>query len=313
MPFEGVEKRLELVFTKKNSLRETLTRQMWEKILKPVNCAIEKELPTPTVNSYLLSASSLFVFNDRVVIKTCGNTEVFEAIKGILGHARQDAIGVKYTRGEFLWSEKQPEVHRVFQKESHTLVRHFTGFGNMVTEDLGNDESNKFHFVAAESSTLSVSEVKTDGVTVEILMKGLDKIKASAFTKSGAAGRMKSASGIDRIFPESTISEYEFTPCGYSMNGIQGSSVYTIHVTPEDAFSFASFEAYRYEFKGKGDFNQVVKKVLDCFGPSQFIVTVHLSSNSNMDLVDLEVDGRVCKFKDVKDLGKWGTMIYYSY
>lgn len=313
--FEGIEKRLEIFFDIDESLRQTLTRKQWEQILDPVDCVIERELLTKTVDTYLLSASSLFVFDDRVVLKTCGETKVFEAIKGILTHTRNKAIAVKYTRGQYFFTEKQPEAYRDFEVESKALSGALEGFDNYVKEKLGLDERSKFYFFAAEPSLVSgtVSEANNYGVTIEILMKGLNREKANVFYLCNGAGRMTTDSGIGGIFPESEISDHEFNPCGYSMNGIQDHSVYTIHVTPEDEFSFASFEAYGFEFKQKGDFRKLVKKVVDCFGPSSFIVTVHATSSSTLDMVDLEDYERLCKYKEVKDLGKWGAMKYYSY
>lgn len=48
-----------------------------------------------SVDTYLISASSLFVFDDWVMIKTCGNIKVFETISLILFHSKRDAIGYK--------------------------------------------------------------------------------------------------------------------------------------------------------------------------------------------------------------------------
>ena len=52
-------------------------------------------------------------------------------------------------------------------------------------------------------------------------------------------------SGIRSIFEELDIDDYVFEPCGYSMNGLneQGSidgQYSTIHITPEEGFSYAS-------------------------------------------------------------------------
>lgn len=43
------------------------------------------------------------------------------------------------------------------------------------------------------------------------------------------------------------IDDYVFEPCGYSMNGQQGGVFSTIHITPEDGFSYASFELCGYD------------------------------------------------------------------
>lgn len=59
------------------------------------------------------------------------------------------------------------------------------------------------------------------------------------------------------------------------MNAVEG-SVSTIHVTPEDGFSFASFEAVGYDFKHV-DLTPTLERVLACFQPAKFSVALHTS------------------------------------
>ena len=54
------------------------------------------------------------------------------------------------------------------------------------------------------------------------------------------------ASGIRSLLRDSNIDDYVFEPCGYSMNGMEGAAFSTIHITPEEAFSYASFELSGY-------------------------------------------------------------------
>jgi len=50
-------------------------------------------------------------------------------------------------------------------------------------------------------------------------------------------------SGIDKLIPGMMIDSFQWDPCGYSANGIMDGGYYwNIHVTPESAFSYASFE-----------------------------------------------------------------------
>ena len=53
---------------------------------------------------------------------------------------------------------------------------------------------------------------------------------------------MTSVSGIGSLLPNVTIDDWAFAPCGYSMNGLRDGFYYTIHITPEDVYSYASFE-----------------------------------------------------------------------
>ncbi|KAJ6396268.1 hypothetical protein OIU77_021321 [Salix suchowensis] len=87
--------------------------------------------------------------------------------------------------------------------------------------------------------------------TLEMCMTGLDRKRASVFYKTYAssAAVMTEDSGIRKILPQSEICDFDFDPCGYSMNAIERSAISTIHVTPEDGFSYASFEAVGYDFQ----------------------------------------------------------------
>jgi S-adenosylmethionine decarboxylase len=62
--------------------------------------------------------------------------------------------------------------------------------------------------------------------------------------------------------------------CGYSMNAIEGAAISTIHVTPEDGFSYSSFEAAGYDFEDV-NLSQLVERVLACFQPTEFSVALH--------------------------------------
>jgi len=66
----------------------------------------------------------------------------------------------------------------------------------------------------------------------------------------GLARSMTDVSGIGDLLPDgAVIDDWAFEPCGYSMNASHEQHYYTIHITPELAFSYASFEtndpAYR--------------------------------------------------------------------
>lgn len=82
-------------------------------------------------------------------------------------------------------------------------------------------------------------------------MTKLDRDSASKFfKKSGllelSAGDMTFSSGIANILPDFQVCDSAFDPCGYSMNAIEDQAYSTIHVTPEENCSYASFEIMDY-------------------------------------------------------------------
>lgn len=74
-------------------------------------------------------------------------------------------------------------------------------------------------------------------------------MQASQFVRTPefiSAKHATEASGISSLLNGSKIDDYVFEPCGYSMNGVEGSAFSTIHITPEEAFSYASLELSGY-------------------------------------------------------------------
>merc|ERR1711871_84358 len=86
----------------------------------------------------------------------------------------------------------------------------------------------------------------------------------------GPAKEMTLKSGINNLVPGATIDETAFTPCGYSMNAILHDVYSTIHVTPEAACSYASFETN----SSLQNYTPVVRNVLNVFKPKRFVLTL---------------------------------------
>lgn len=78
---------------------------------------------------------------------------------------------------------------------------------------------------------------------LEICMTELGEDAAKQFFRSDSfisAAHTTTETGIQALKPNALIDDYVFEPCGYSMNGIDGSGLITIHITPEKGFSYAS-------------------------------------------------------------------------
>jgi S-adenosylmethionine decarboxylase len=77
-------------------------------------------------------------------------------------------------------------------------------------------------------------------------------------------------SGIADLIPDAIFDDFLFDPCGYSVNGVRGKHYFTIHVTPQEPCSFASFETNIL----LDDYNELVKKVVNVFKPGHFSTTL---------------------------------------
>ena len=166
--------------------------------------------------------------------------------------------------------------------------------------------------------------------TIEILMTHLAPTACAPFMTSAQvdfeshaapsahAMSLSSSLGISDLFPVdvTTLDAYSFTPCGYSCNALlkwredagtdpakSGEGYYTIHVTPESGWSYASFECnvpLPHEplptATGNGgasripDLRTLIRRVVNIFQPGRLTLTLFISSadNSNAEEEDGE-------------------------
>lgn len=154
-----------------------------------------------------------------------------------------------------------------------------------------------------------------------------DKVEGSEDEESPSerAQKLSHKIGITHLFPKdaTTLDAYAFSPCGYSANallrwgddspavnghvngdrslhvGESGEGYYTIHVTPEDGWSYASFEcnvplapepcAHATEEERASarsnipDIRTLVRRVVDIFEPGKLSLTLFISSDADED------------------------------
>ncbi|XP_073221196.1 S-adenosylmethionine decarboxylase proenzyme [Cicer arietinum] len=323
--FEGFEKRLEICFSDPGLFSDpqgrglrSLTKSQLDEILAPAECTIVSSLANDDVDSYVLSESSLFVYAYKIIIKTCGTTKLLLSIPPILKLAESISLkvrSVRYSRGSFIFPGAQSYPHRHFSEEVAVLDGYFgkLGSGSMAYIMGGSNEAQNWHVYSASADSVS----PIDSVyTLEMCMTGLDREKALVFFKeqSGSAAKMTVNSGIRKILPNSEICDFDFEPCGYSMNSVEGAAVSTIHVTPEDGFSYASFETVGYNLKTM-NLNELVVRVLDCFEPTEFSVAVHVdnASKSFEQGCLLDVKGYCREERSHEGLGMGGSVVYQKF
>lgn len=275
--FEGAEKLLEIWFTStdptvnvRHDLRD-IPREDIEAVLDLVNCKVLHYGQSPTTDTYVLSESSMFVFRDHFVLKTCGETTLLHAVEPMVNYAREycglDHVDqVFYSRRKFLRPELQKSPHRNFDEEVAYLDDLFGGGSAYV---LGRTNNDCWYLYTLDKRCV---RTKTDQ-TLEVIMTDLDpeimKIFYQEYTSSSAEATKKS--GIDKIFPNAKIFDHLFDPCGYSMNGLLPDGHYfTIHITPEPDFSYVSFETN----VPYAQYNDIIRKVISMFNPGKFTTTI---------------------------------------
>lgn len=323
--FEGYEKRLEISFFEPSFFANpadkglrALDKAQLDEILEQAECTIVASLSNQFLDSYVLSESSLFVYPYKIIIKTCGTTKLLLSIPAILKLANSISLTVrtvKYTRGSFIFPGAQSFPHRSFSEEVSLLDNYFGKLGlKSKAFIMGKpDQPQKWHVYSASTE----SEQSSDPIyTMEMCMTGLDREMASVFykNKSSSAALMTNLSGIRKILPESEICDFEFEPCGYSMNSIEDSAISTIHVTPEDGFSYASFEAAGYDLKAMS-LGLMIKRVLACFKPAEFCVAVHSDVSCKLleEICSLNLKGYTLGEQSHEEVGFGGSIVYKKF
>ncbi|XP_048129574.1 S-adenosylmethionine decarboxylase proenzyme 4-like [Rhodamnia argentea] len=295
--FEGFEKRLELHFSGDDpaAVRMGLRRiefESLERVLGEVQCTVVSALGNAHLDAYVLSESSLFVYPTKIVIKTCGTTQLLRAVRPLVVHARGLGLALclcRYTRGSFIFPLAQPFPHTSFPEE----VAYLEGClpTNICSRKAAIMPSNvaashSWHVFTAYDPALAADVLPApDGVyTVEVCMTELDRGRAQKFfrqpgdgkTGDSAGKEMTALTGIGEINPRALVCDFAFDPCGYSMNGVDGGRYSTIHVTPEEGFSYASYECVGSadDDDGGEGIARMLRKVAGVFRPGTMSVSV---------------------------------------
>ena len=88
-------------------------------------CCIVSRTSNAHFDAYVLSESSLFVYADRLVLKTCGTTRLLDAVPALLGLAAGLALEArrcKYSRASFLFPEHQVRAAVLCVTSEHRTV-----------------------------------------------------------------------------------------------------------------------------------------------------------------------------------------------
>ena len=341
--FEGAEKRLELDFTSSSLALESsspsssdsesesllslmshslrsISKQEWNTLLEPAECCIVSCTSNSFCDAYLLSESSLFVFDHRLVLKTCGTTKILDSVPGILSAAAKSKVSLKlqrakYSRSTFRCPDQQPAPYTNFALEVKALDAlfghladgagsHTGGHAYVLGDQLRNalwhvyvagekDKNQIRKSGRSKSLENKMSRRKVtceDFMTLEICMTGLSQKYCDQFSQERSSNenteRLRLESGIAKMIgPQDKVDDYVFDPCGYSLNSVKEDTFVTIHITPEDNFSYASVEFFGWNRDACFDAKRMLQYVASLFRPENMYVasTCDGVSSSVMD------------------------------
>ena len=329
--FEGVEKRIEIRFALTEGadiygLRK-LSRSKLDELCCLCKCEIIHHEPMDGFDSYILSESSLFVFPTRLMIKTCGRTVPLDGVDFLVQTATDLGLVVTdmiYSRSSFLFPDLQFYPHNDIMHElEHLATMRIAGRTVPGKSSILGDASGKYWLVhrkefpeplsCSRSPMVDTPEHRkaeaTEHITVDVIMTGLCKASARNYFKNRSLTDSDNEKSMGKTI-QSVLPEFKhiagkcYDPCGYSCNGhddpydASGERYFTVHITPEDAFSYASFEATFEPDRGQDRFGSqadektmlrvetFLRNVVTVFSPEHVIVTI-CSNNESVSATTL--------------------------
>ncbi|MFP8968371.1 adenosylmethionine decarboxylase [Pokkaliibacter sp. CJK22405] len=266
MFFEGSEKKVEIaVRPGSRSLRE-LGEEYWAEIVAQSNATILSRVTNEECDAYLLSESSLFVWDDRFLMLTCGTTTLVNAILQFLGTYGQDNVSmIVFQRKNEYQSHLQ---HTCFEQDIVALDKIVTG----KAYRLGHLDAHHNYVYHLDAPFTPPEDDKTG----ELLMYHIsgpvaEYLRSEGQTREGIRERLQ----IDALLPGFAIDDFVFEPYGYSLNAIRGGDYATFHITPQENSSYVSFET---NLTTDGENANLFNQILQIFCPKSFDV---ISFNSS--------------------------------
>jgi len=273
--FEGSEKKLELVFTKKigTGLLRNPNRFSWHKVVEASGARILSEMCNDVCTAYLLSESSLFVYEDRVILITCGRTDLMKSIKQLSLVTPLDQIkALLYQRRFELMPDLQPAC---FDEDVAFLHEYFPGQVHL----LGPPDGKQIRMYSYGDDSI----LKSSRPTLELLMHDIDPAFCRTMKGDDATDKESFCKRVDfqHLLPDFSLDEYWFSPPGYSLNGIRKHDYYTLHITPQPEGSYISFES-GIDF---GDhLPKVVQEIIGRFQPKECICLIYGNDRDSVKL-----------------------------
>ncbi len=266
MKFEGPEKKLEIILTSPQpDLRSNVNRR-WDRVVEASGSVVISKISTPFLDARLLSESSLFVWDDCILMITCGQTTLVNTLDEITTFVDKDNVAfVFYERKNLMFPQDQPSD---FEDDVSAVTSVFPG----KSYRLGPANYDHLHVFYSARDNAEPDE----DTTLQILMNDLGPEARRVFSdtrahKPDTAGKK---AGLFDLYPQPlSLDDYQFTPYGYSLNGIIDKRYFTVHVTPQPAGSYASFETNIIE----KDYSRIVNAVISIFRPGKFCLALTTS------------------------------------
>lgn len=258
MFFEGSEKKVELIATPSTTSLRALGHDFWRKLVHAANAEVLSHIGNSSLDAYLLSESSLFVWDDRLVMITCGQSSLIKAVLKIINALGADAVAfISYQRKNECISQQQSSS---FEQDVALLRQQIPGKAYRV----GHLDSHHHYLYLSDTPYQAAS----DDTTLELLMYHIqgnvaDYLVSGEQTRQGIRERL----AFHKLLADFTLDDHVFNPFGYSINGICEDKYFTVHITPQESSSYVSFET---NIRTTALLEPIVTQLLHVLNPSSW-------------------------------------------
>jgi S-adenosylmethionine decarboxylase len=233
--FEGAEKKAEIqVDSEKLSLLNDIPNEYWHDLVHKCEAKILSSIENKYCKAFLLSESSLFVWDDRFLILTCGETKLINSIEFFI--QTYDVVVLKqvtYQRKNEYFSHAQPSC---FGDDLKILAKYLDGQAYRFGA-LDGHHNYIFHYE-------NDFEADQQDKTYELLAYQISERASKLLSTEGLSKQqIRTLFNFDQLIPGFAIDDFVFEPYGYSLNAIKDDKYLTIHVTPQESSSYVSFES----------------------------------------------------------------------
>lgn len=263
MIFEGSEKKLEIVFAPSLPSLRAKGDAFWSLVVEKSRAKILSKVSTSKLDAYLLSESSLFVWDDRILMITCGTTTLIEAADFLAKEFGSENMNVVFfqRKNEYIGPAQKSSFFDDVERLKSVIQGNAYRFGKY-------DGHHTFIFTSTKDFKADVEDT-----TTEMLFYDIGKGASDVFQKPNQdAKAIRDFLGLDKFFEDFAIDDFVFEPYGYSINAIKDEFYYTIHITPQDCSSYVSFETDVPPEKLK---EGVLEHLISKLRPGSFDVVTH--------------------------------------
>lgn len=256
--FEAAEKKIELIVKAGSLLARPFA--FWEESVGRAGARILSKMSSSSCDAYILSESSLFVWDRRIRMLTCGQTNLIPAAEFFFQELGTENIeGFFYERKNEAFPDRQATD---FASDERTLRRWISGRSFCL------GERDKSHLQVFQADGLY--RPADFGDKFEVLMYG-----ATAFLAARSRDDLRA---LAEVFGGFQIDDHVFDPRGYSLNALRGAQYYTIHFTPGER-SYLSFEGQL-----AGVRKALIKRILEAFRPEAYDIVDFISRRQGLEV-----------------------------